>query len=238
MPSLESVLAELEKAGNAQTRKVYRSHGAAENAVFGVRVADLKRIAKTIKGEQALAHALFETGNVDAMYLAGLIADGRQMSRSNLDRWVRGGKVMPMISEYTVPWVAAESPHAHTMALKWLKSKQEHVAASGWCTYSRIVATDPDDTLDLDEIEGLLGKVAYDIHKAPNRARYTMNNFVISVGAYVAPLLENAKAVSKRIGDVSVDRGGTACKVPLALASIEKIEGLGRVGKKRKTIRC
>ena len=37
---------------------------------------------------------------------------------------------------------------------------------------------------------------------------------------------------------VSVDMGETACKVPLATEYIEKIERLGRVGKKRKTIKC
>jgi hypothetical protein len=35
-----------------------------------------------------------------------------------------------------------------------------------------------------------------------------------------------------------VDVGDTACNVPLATAYIEKIEAAGRVGQKRKTIRC
>lgn len=39
-------------------------------------MADLKAIAKTINGQQTLACELYETGNLDAMYLAGLVADG------------------------------------------------------------------------------------------------------------------------------------------------------------------
>ena len=35
-------------------------------------MADLKTIAKTIKGQQALACEFYETGNLDAMYLAGI----------------------------------------------------------------------------------------------------------------------------------------------------------------------
>ena len=65
-----------------------------------------------------------------------------------------------------------------------------------------------------------------------------MNGFVISVGAYVKPLLKQAKRVAKTIGTVSVDMGDTACKVPLATEYIEKIEKMGRIGKKRKTIKC
>jgi hypothetical protein len=50
--------------------------------------------------------------------------------------------------------------------------------------------------------------------------------------------LKQAKAAARQIGTVSVNMGETACKVPLATAYIEKIEGMGRVGQKKKTIRC
>jgi hypothetical protein len=65
-----------------------------------------------------------------------------------------------------------------------------------------------------------------------------MNGFVISVGTYVKPLLKHAKAVAKKIGAVEVDMGDTACRVPLATAYIAKVEKMGRVGKKRKTMKC
>ena len=65
-----------------------------------------------------------------------------------------------------------------------------------------------------------------------------MNAFVIAVGTYVRSLLAHAKAAAKQIGEVYVDVGDTACKVPLATAYIEKCEAAGKVGKKRKTIRC
>jgi hypothetical protein len=65
-----------------------------------------------------------------------------------------------------------------------------------------------------------------------------MNVFVISVGGYVKALLKEAKAAAAKIGDVSVDVGDTACEVPLAAAYIAKMEKAGRVGKKRKTLRC
>jgi hypothetical protein len=84
----------------------------------------------------------------------------------------------------------------------------------------------------------LLKRIEQEIGAAPNRVRYTMNGFVIAVGAYVKPLVKQAKATAKRLGKVSVDMHGTSCKVPVALDTITKIEGMGRAGKKRKTIRC
>jgi hypothetical protein len=84
----------------------------------------------------------------------------------------------------------------------------------------------------------LLETVEKDIHEAQNRIRYAMNGFVISVGTYVKSLTQKSKDVAKKIGKVTVDVGGTACKVPLANDYINKAIDKGQIGKKRKTARC
>jgi len=236
MNTVGEVMTALESKGSEQTRKTFARHGIRDNT-FGVKVADLKVIAKQIKGNQELACALYETGNYDAMYLAGIVADGSKMSKKQLETWAKNA-TFGSLSEYTVPWVASESAHARSLALKWIKSKKESIATSGWNTYSGIVAITPDEDLELDEIVELLDKVVAEINSVPNKVRYTMNGFVISVGSYVKPLLKKAKATAKKLGKVTVDMGDTACKVPEATAYIAKIEDAGRVGKKRKTIKC
>jgi hypothetical protein len=54
----------------------------------------------------------------------------------------------------------------------------------------------------------------------------------------VKPLLAEAKAAARKIDVVNVDVGDTACKVPVASDYIAKMEAAGRIGKKKKTIRC
>ena len=44
-------------------------------------------------------------------------------------------------------------------------------------------------------------------------------------------------AVARKIGQVEVDMGDTSCKTPLATGCIDKIEQMGRIGRKRKTLR-
>ena len=238
MPTVASVMAALKSKGTEQFRKIYSKHGMDPKRVFGVSTADLKVIAKSIKGEQDLACQLYETGIMDAMYLAGMVADGSKLTRDQLNKWLDLADGLQMVSEYTVPWLTVENVYARALALQWMKSKKEHVAAAGWCTYGGLLATKPDDQLDLAEVESLLSTVVKQIHKAPNRVRQTMNLYVISVGGYVKPLLSKAKAAARQIGEVTVDMGETACKVPDALAYIGKIESMGRIGKKRKTMRC
>lgn len=236
MATVKSILSALKKAGTEQTRKTFARHGAPDNA-FGVKVADLKVIARTIKGEQQLALDLYDTGNPDAQYLAGLVVAGDQMSKKQLESWAKTAS-WQMISEYVVAWAASESKHGHSLALKWIRSKNSAVASSGWCTYSGLLAIRPDDELDATEIKALLKQVERDLKSTTDRVRYTMNGFVISVGAYCAPLLKQAKSTAKKLGKVEVNMGETACKVPDALPYIEKIESMNRIGKKRKTIRC
>jgi len=234
--TLNEVMSELKRLGNAQQRKTYLNHGA-NGAMFGVKIGDLKVIVKKIKGDQALALELYRTGNLDAMYLAGLVADGGKMSRKDLNAWAKAAS-WGMISEYTVAWVASESPFARELAVEWIDSPKVSVATSGWNTYSGLIALKPDAELDMAEIAALLARVEKEIHTAPNRVRYCMNNFIIGVGGYVKPLLAKAKATAKKIGKVEVDMGNTACKVRSAMEYIQKIEAMGRVGMKRKTMKC
>ncbi len=230
------VLAQLEKLGTEQTRKTYRRHGAKE-PMFGVKIGDLKVLQKAIKKDHALALELYATGNSDAMYLAALIAEPEKMTKAQLRTWAKGA-YWGMLSDYTVPWVASESRFATELALEWMDSKTEMVASAGWATYASYLSITPDTDLDLAEIEKLMNRVKAEIGRAANRVKYAMNGFVIAVGGYVAPLTAKAKAVGKAMGTVEVDMGETACQVPDAVAYIEKIEKMGRVGKKRKTAMC
>jgi len=236
--TLNSVMADLKAKGSEKTRATYVRHGMPADKVFGVSVAEMKLIAKKIKGDQALAMELFATGNMDAMYLAGMLAKGSLMSKAELQAWAKGAVTMPMIADHTVPWVTVENTAGRELAMKWIEGKDDGLRAVGWAVYSGLLAVTPDEALDLKEIEALLAKVVKEIHRAENRVRKSMNSFVICVGTYVAPLLTAAKAAAKKIGNVSVDVGDTACKVPVALEYIAKVEGMGRVGLKRKTIRC
>ncbi len=82
--NVDEVMAELKSLGKEQTLATYRRHGA-DGEMFGVQIGDLKKVLKKIKGDQDLALSLWETGNGDAMYLAGLAADGSLMTRKQLD---------------------------------------------------------------------------------------------------------------------------------------------------------
>jgi hypothetical protein len=238
MLNFDEVMADLKSRGTAKTRQTYMRHGYPRERTLGVSVADLKLVAKTIRKRQELAYELYETRILETMYLAGMVADGSQMDRRLLQQWADCAEGMPMIFEYTVPWVAVEHAAGSELASVWIESDLEHVASAGWCTMSGFATIRPDASLDLQRMRQLLNSIPERIADSPNRVRCTMNGFVIAVGTYVRPLAPDAKLCADRIDVVSVDQGDTACTILLASERIAKAESAGRVGLKRKTIRC
>ena len=228
----EDVVRELELLGSGSYKKVMLNHGVQE-PFFGVKIADLKIIRKRIKQNHQLALDLYATGNYDAQYLAGYIADERQMTTEGLRRWLATANC-PAISATTVAWVAAASDHGLELALEWIDSAHESTAETGWATLARLVAVKSDADLDLKQLEGLIERVEHTIHQQPNRSRYAMNGFIIAVGSYAKALTERAIQAAEKIGTVTVDMGNTACVVPYAPDYIRKVQARGTVGKKRK----
>ncbi|MEE9364768.1 MAG: DNA alkylation repair protein [Cellulophaga sp.] len=232
----KEILSELKEYGDEKTKNTYKTLGAKE-PFFGVKVQDLKKVLKKTKKNHEISIELYATGNYDAMYLAGLMADEKKITKEQLEIWVNQA-YFSYLSEYTVPWVAAETEYGFELGLKWIKSNIETIASAGWGTLAYFAAVHEDEKLDTKVYIKLLDLVEKEIHEAPNRVRYVMNGFVIAVGTYVKALTEKSKEIAKKIGKVTVDVGGTSCKVPLANDYIDKVIAKGRIGIKRKTARC
>src|SRR5471030_3197011 len=103
--TVPEIMAYLEANGSESIKKILVKHGIKE-PFFGVKIEHLKVIQKQVKTDYQLAKDLYATGNSDAMYLAGLIADDAKMTKAELQTWVKQA-VSNNISGYTVPWVAA-----------------------------------------------------------------------------------------------------------------------------------
>jgi len=228
----DEVMQFLQDHGSEQTRKVLRKHGA-RDPFYGVRISDLTIIQKKVKKDHNLALKLYATGNSDAMYLAGMIADPELFDRATLQEWTKKA-YWYMISDYTIPGVASRSPVGFNLALEWIDSDSEFVASAGWATLSSYISLYNLDQDKLIIFDNLLERVEKNLHHSKNRVRYTMNNFIIACGSYQKELNEKALKFSSSIGKVSVDMGGTACKVPDAKQYINKVISMGKLGVKRK----
>src|ERR1700761_9552142 len=113
--NVQEIMAELESHGSESIKKILLKHGVKE-PFFGVKIEYLKTIQKKIKKDYQLSKDLYATGNADAMYLAGLIADDEKMTKADLKTWIKAA-VSNSICEFTVPWVATMGRYGHELAL-------------------------------------------------------------------------------------------------------------------------
>jgi 3-methyladenine DNA glycosylase AlkD len=102
--TVKEVLAQLEPLGDDARRKHNTKAGAPDNQ-FGVKLGDIRAIAKTIKTDHQLALKLWDTGNVEAQLLATLIIKPKSLSADELDTMTRSttcAQVADWLNAYVV----------------------------------------------------------------------------------------------------------------------------------------
>ena len=234
--NLEEVMQELEALGKERTKKIYMSNGAHE-PLFGVATGAMKPIARKIKKNQALAEQLYATGNYDAMYFAGVIADPQAMTEADFDRWIADAYFY-MISDYIVAVTLSETDIAQEVADKWIASGEELKMSAGWSCYCWLLGNRPDSEFSESKLSGMLANVQEMIHQSPERTQYAMNNFVYTVAVSYVPLHEKAVETAKAIGPVEVQKDKPKSKVLNASDNIQKAVDKNQLGFKRKYVRC
>ncbi|MFE7064980.1 DNA alkylation repair protein [Sutcliffiella sp. NPDC057660] len=232
----ETVMKELEGLGKERSKKMYISNGAKE-PLFGVATGAMKPIAKKIKINQDLAEGLYATGNYDAMYFAGIIADPKPITESDYDRWMDGAYFY-MLSDYVVAVTLAESDIAQEVADKWITSGEELRMSAGWSCYCWLLGNRKDNEFSESKISVMLDMVKNTIHDSPERTKSAMNNFLYTVGISYKPLNEKAIETANAVGVVEVKRDKKKSSFLNAYESIQKEMDRGKLGFKRKYVRC
>ncbi|MDF2700500.1 MAG: hypothetical protein K0Q49_2058 [Haloplasmataceae bacterium] len=228
------VMSYLESHGNMQTKRIYMSHGASE-PLFGVKLTDLKSLKKEIKTDHNLAIELFDTGNSDAMYLAGLIADPKLVTVEFLNDWIKKAN-WNMLSDRSVAVLAAKSPYGFEVARHWLKSDVELVVCAGFSIYSTMFSFTDDFKINLDEVKELLDYIGINIHSQSQRIQNAMNNFVIMAGIYILPIYEDAYLISKKVGKIQPMIAENDCNTQTATDYLVKYKEKGKIGVKIKNL--
>jgi 3-methyladenine DNA glycosylase AlkD len=232
----EMVMQELEALSNERMKKIYISNGAHE-PLFGVATGKMKPIAKKIKINQPLAEQLYATGNYDAMYFAGVIADPKAMTEDDFERWINAAYFY-MLSDYVVAVTLAEADIAQEVADKWIASGEELKMSAGWSCYCWLLGNRKDHEFNESKLASMLDLVEITIHDAPERTKSAMNSFIYTLAISYVPLHEKAVETAKAVGPVEMKRENKKPSILLASENIQKELERGRLGFKRKYVRC
>jgi hypothetical protein len=171
------------------------------------------------------------------MYFAGMIADVGVMTEADFDRWMDGA-YGPMLSDSVVAVTLAESSLAKSVADRWIRGGDEERAAAGWACYEWLLGWRPDDHFEPENVRELLELAAATIHAASPRLKRAMNRFIVAVGVSYRPLHDEALRAADAIGSVEVVSNGAVATLGSAAEQIRKTAAKGRIGFKRRAVRC
>lgn len=210
-------MSRLESLGSEKTRAANAKNGAGANQ-FGVRMGDLRALAKEIKVDHALGLELWGTGNVDAMLLAILVMRPKQLTGDELDRMVREFSYS-WLGDWFSSYVLKGHPEAESMRQRWMDDPCPMAARMGWSLTADRVAKNPDG-LDLS---ALLDRIEAEMATAPELPRWTMNFTLAAIGINHPHLRERALAIGEKLGvyrDYPVSKGCTSPFAPIWISEM------------------
>ena len=210
--TLQDALKQLEALGNEKVRAQNKKNGA-DNNQFGVRLGDIRKLAKEIKINPELAAALWETENFDARLLAILLLKPQQLARDEVDRMVRSANVT-QVADWLTAYVVKKHPDKEALRQAWMHDDDPWAARAGWSLTSERIDKDPDG-LDLS---ALLDRIEAEMGSAVAEVQWTMNFCLAGIGIHFPEHRDRALAIGERLGiyrDYPVSRGCTSPFAPI-----------------------
>jgi hypothetical protein len=209
---------QLASLGTEQTRRTYLRHGAAE-PLFGVKLGDLRPLARRLGTDHALAQALWATRNSDARLLACMVADPDRATEDELDTWLAQIDSYFLVDTF-VRELAAKVPGRLERADRWIDADRDRTAQAGWDLLSLIALSE--EPVPGGYLEAHLTRIAERMVSYGNWTRRAASNAITAVGLRSPELEATARETAARMGRVDFDPGQTACVMPDPIEYLEK----------------
>jgi 3-methyladenine DNA glycosylase AlkD len=213
--TLKDALKQLKALGNEKQRALNSKHGAGDDQ-FGASLGDIRALAKKIRADHPLALSLWETGNVDAQFLAALLIQPRKLSAGEMDRMVRSVAFV-RVADWLNSYVVRQHPDKESLRREWMAADDRWAARAGWDLTAERVAKSPDGL----DIPALLARIESEMAAAEPEVQWTMNNTLAGIGIHFPKHRKRAIAIGEKLGlyrDWPVSKG---CIIPFAPIWIE-----------------
>ena len=210
--NLTETLSTLQSLGDEKVRKQHLKNGAREN-LFGVKMGDIRTLAKKIKTDHELALELWKTNNIDARMLAILILNPKELSAEEIEGMV-SSEQFAWAADWFYNYVVKEYPAKEEFREKWMDSNDAMLARAGWSlTAGRI--TRNSDGLDITSI---LNRIELEMPKATKENQWTMNTTLAQIGINHTQFRARALSIGEKLGvfrDYPVSKGCTSPFAPI-----------------------
>lgn len=211
--TVKEIFAQLKALSNEKMVALNIKNGATTGTQFGVKLGDIRNIAKKIKTNHKLALELWQTKNIDARLLAILILKPKELSVKELDSMVRSLD-FPQVSDWFNAYILKEHPKKELLREEWMNSDNIWAARSGWSLTAGKVAKDAAGL----NLEKLLDTLESKMPESAPEVQWTMNTVLAYIGIYHPKHRNRAIKIAEKLGiyrDYPVSKGCTSPFAPI-----------------------
>lgn len=221
----QDVLTKLETLGTEQLRAQNVRHGFVGEQ-FGVKLGELRTIAKSIKLNTAFGLELWATGYLEARLIAILVMKPKELSVEQLKMMVQTA-TYGHLADWVNSYLVKQHPEKEALRIAWLDvdaHAEPWLARTAWSLTTERVSKSPTG-LDVAEV---LKRIDSELATAPEPARWTMNFCLGELGINHAEYRDEVIAIGERVGayrDYPTSKGCISPFVPLWVAAIVERQG-------------
>jgi 3-methyladenine DNA glycosylase AlkD len=139
--NVTALLAELRCMGSEENRTGMARYGINVANAYGVSIFEMRKIAKRLGTDHALALALWATGNHEARLLACFVDDPAAITDEQFEAWARDFDSWDICDQATTS-LFDHSKHAWAKAVKWAGREEEWVKRAGFAMMAGLAVHD------------------------------------------------------------------------------------------------
>lgn len=208
--TLEEALARLKALGSDKLRAQNAKHGVGDDQ-YGVKMGDIRTVAKEAKTDHALALELWDTGNFEARLLAILLMKPKALSAEQVDAMVRAN-ALAQVSDWLNSYVVKQHPEKDKLRQAWMAVDHPMAARAGWSLTAERIAKKAEG-LDL---AALLDRIEADLGTAHELPQWTMNVALAQIGIHHPEHRARALAIGEALGVYRDYPTSPGCTSPFA----------------------
>ena len=194
LPDIVSILQSMESEEN---RSGMSRFGINVERALGIKVTDLRKLARRVERSHDLALELWDTGIHEARLLATMVDQPAEVTKDQMESWAAGFDSWDMVDQ-ACNNLFRKTPFAHTKAVEWSLRDEEFVKRAGFTLMAVLAVHDRDS--DDGVFAGYLDQLVKGSSDERNFVKKAVNWALRQIGKRNLSLWKKAMETVSRVG--------------------------------------
>lgn len=220
MPNVQNIISDLHRVSNEKRKKMYEKLGIKE-AIIGVNLGDLRKLAGKIKTNHSLAYELWATEIYEARVIASILFEAKQLDQSGIEKLILSTQSGALIDELSFQQFASLDNQLDLLD-KWILDRDSRLKRAGW---NMGIILNHDTKLSDETINQLLNFIELNLQSADDMIQFAMNRCLCEIGIKHDQFTNQCLLIGEKLGvykDMKVSKGCTSAYAPIWIGVVRK----------------